>query len=70
MKSIPVIHPAITENTENVFVKCAPQKINYWKTHMPVRFVLSYILSVIRNISKEQHEKHLQPLRKIQRIYS
>ena len=24
MKSIPAIYPTITENTENVFVKCAP----------------------------------------------
>jgi len=27
MKSIPAIHPAITENTENVLVKCAHQRL-------------------------------------------
>jgi len=42
MKNISAIHPTITENKENLR---AP-KINYWKTHKPVRFVLSYVCFV------------------------
>jgi len=44
MKSISTIHPAIAENNimENVLMKHAPQGL----THNPVRFVLSYVLSV------------------------
>jgi len=46
-------------------------KINYWKTHKPVRFVLSYVLSVIqqRTAWKESLQS-IQPLWKIRRIYS
>jgi len=31
VKSIPAIHPAITENTENVLVKCTPQRLTIVK---------------------------------------
>ena len=43
---------------ECAYKMCAP-KINYWKTHKPVRFVLSYVCPLYSNMSKEQHEKHL-----------
>ena len=56
MKSIPAIHLAITENTENVLVKCAPQRLIIGKPISQIRFVLNYVLSVIH---KQQHEKHL-----------
>jgi len=42
----------MTENMENVIVKRVPQKINCWKTHKPVRFVLSYVLSVIQQYNQ------------------
>jgi len=48
MKSISAIHLAITENAENMLVKCTP-RMNYWNSHkQPVRFVLSYVLSVMQ----------------------
>ena len=49
MKSIPAIHPAITENIENVLVKRMPQSLIIGKP----------ISQYASNISKEQHEKHL-----------
>jgi len=69
MKSIPTIHPAITENTENA---CACEtrapKINYWNTHKPARFVLSHVLSVTqykqRTVWKASLQS-IQPSRKI-----
>ena len=33
--------------------------VNYWKAHKPVRFVLSYVLSVTQQYKIEQHKKHL-----------
>jgi len=58
MKSIPAIHPAITESTENVLVKRAP-KISYWKTHSQYASYSAMFCPLYNNISKEQHEKHL-----------
>ena len=43
---------------EYVGETCAP-RVNYWNTHKLVRFVLSYVLSVIQQYKKKQHEKHL-----------
>ena len=59
MKSIPAIHPAITENTENVLVKCVPQRLIIGK---PISEYASYsaMFCLLHcNIGKEQHEKHL-----------
>ena len=59
MKSIPAIHPTITENTENVIVKRAPQRLIIG---IPISQYASYsdmFCPLYSNISKEQHEKHL-----------
>jgi len=41
------------------FRKKKMARINYWNTHKPVCFVLSYVLSATQwYLSKEQHEKH------------
>ena len=59
MKSIPAIHPAITENAENVLVKRVPQRLIIGK---PISQYASYsamFCPLLSNISKEQHEKHL-----------
>ena len=59
MKSIPAIHPAITENTENVLVKHVRQRLIIGK---PIRQYASYSVMfcpLCSNISNEQHEKHL-----------
>ena len=61
MKSIPAIHPATTEteDTENVLVKRMPQRLIIGK---PISQYASYsamVCPLYRNISKEQHEKHL-----------
>jgi len=59
MRSIPAIHPAITENMENVLVKRAPQRLIIGK---PISQYTSYsaiFCPLYSNISKEQHEKHL-----------
>ena len=46
MKSISAIHPAITEKYREYVCETCAAKNNYWKTHKPVRFILSYVLSV------------------------
>jgi len=59
MKSIPAIHPAITENTENVLVKRASQRLIIGK---PITQYASYSVMFCplhSNISKDQYEKHL-----------
>ena len=59
MKSILAIRPAITENTENMFVKHAPQQLIIGT---PISQYASYsamFCPLHSNISKEQHEKHL-----------
>jgi len=59
MKSIPTIHPAITEDTENVLLKRVPQRLIIGK---PISQYASYSVMfcpLYSNISKEQHEKHL-----------
>jgi len=59
MKSISAIHPAITENTKNTLVKCAPQRLIIGK---PISQYASYsamFCPLHSNIGKEQHEKHL-----------
>jgi len=58
IKSIPAIHPAITENTENVLVKRMPQRLIIGK---PISQYASYsamFCPLYSNISKGQHEKH------------
>ena len=49
-------------------------KINYWKTHKPVCFVLSYVLSVTQqhrqSTAWKANLQSIQPLRRIQKIYS
>jgi len=59
MKSTPAIHIAITENMENVLVKCAPQRLIIGK---PISQYASYsamFCPLYSNISKDQHEKYL-----------
>jgi len=59
MKSISAIHPAITENTENIPVKCSPQRLLIGK---PISQYASYsamFCLLHSNIGNEQHEKHL-----------
>ena len=58
MKSISAIHPAITENKENMLVKCVPQRLIIGK---PISQYVSYsaiLCPLHSNIGKEQHEKH------------
>ena len=58
MKSSSVIYPVITENTENMFVKHAPQGLIIGT---PISQYASYsamFCPLHGNISKEQHEKH------------
>ena len=53
MESIPAIHPAITENTENVLVKHAPQRLIIGK---PISHYTSYsamFCPLYSNISKK-----------------
>ena len=52
MKSTSAIHPAITENTENMARETHTPKINYWKAHKPVRFIFSYVLSVTQQYTQ------------------
>ena len=59
MKSIFAIHPAITENTENMLVKRMPQRLI---TGKPISQYASYsamFCPLHSNIGKEQHEQHL-----------
>ena len=59
MKSISVIHPAITENTQNMLMKCTPQRLIIGK---PISQYTSYsaIFCPLHSIiGKEQYEKHL-----------
>ena len=59
MKSIFTIRPAITENTKNMLVKCAPQQLIIGA---PISQYTSYsamFCPIHSNISKEQHENHL-----------
>jgi len=58
MKGIPAIHPAITENTENVLVKRVPRRLIIGKS---ISQHASYSAMFCPNISKEQHEKHCNP---------
>jgi len=60
MKSIPAaIHPAITENTENVLVKHASQRLIIGKPISQYALYLAMFCPLYSNISKEQHKKHL-----------
>jgi len=59
MKSIPAIYPAITENTENVLVKCTPQRLIMGKPISQYALYSAMFCPLYSNISKEQHEKHL-----------
>jgi len=59
MKSISAIHPAITDNTENMLVKYAPQTLIIGK---PISQYASYsamFCPLHSNIGKELYEKHL-----------
>ena len=58
MKSISATHPAITESTENMLVKHAPQRLIIGK---PISQYASYsaMFCPLHIIGKEQHEKHL-----------
>ena len=57
--SIPAIHPAITENMENVLVKCTPQRLIIGKPISQYALYSAMLCLLYSNISKEQHEKHL-----------
>jgi len=59
MKNIPAIHPAITENTENVLVKRTPQRLIIEKPIRQYALYSAIFCLLYSNISKEQHEKHL-----------
>jgi len=59
MKSISAIHPAIKENTENVLVKCARQRLIIGKPISQYALYSAMFCPLYSNISKEQHEKHL-----------
>ena len=52
---------------------CA-SRINYWNAHKPLRFVLSYVLSVTQQYKQitawKASLQSIQPLRKIRRIHS
>jgi len=60
MKSINAIHPAKTENMENMLVKRVPQRLIIGK---PISQYASYSAMLCplhsSNIGKEQYEKHL-----------
>ena len=59
MKSINAIHPAKTENMENMLVKRVPQRLIIGK---PISQYASYsamLCPLHSNTGKEQHEKHL-----------
>ena len=59
MKSIPAIYPAITENMENVLVKCTPQRLITGKCISQCASYSAMFCPLYSNISKEQYEKHL-----------
>ena len=59
MKSIPAIHPAITENTENVLVKRTPQRLIIGKPISQYALYSAMFCLLYSNISKEHHEKNL-----------
>ena len=59
MKSIPAIHPAIIENTENVLVKRTPQRLIIGKPISQYALYSAMFCPLYSNISKEQYEKHL-----------
>jgi len=59
MKSIPAIHPAITENTKSILLKCAPQRLIIGKPISQYALYSAMFCPLCSNISKEQHEKHL-----------
>jgi len=59
MKSISAIHPAIKENTENTFMKGAPQRLIIGR---PISQYASYsamFCPLHSSIGKQQHENHL-----------
>jgi len=59
MKSISAIHPAITENMENMLVKRAPQRLIIGK---PISQYTSYsamFCPLHSNIGKEEDKKYL-----------
>jgi len=58
MKNMSAIHPAITENMENMLVKRTPQILIIGKAST-LRTQLRMFCLLHSNISKEQHKKHL-----------
>jgi len=58
MKSIPTIHTAITENTENVLVKHVPQRLIAGKPISQCALYSAMFCPLYSNISKEQHEMY------------
>jgi len=64
MKSIPGtrpgIHPAVTENTENVLVERTPKRLIIGKTiRQYASYSAMFFFPLYKNINKQQHEKHL-----------
>jgi len=62
MKSISAIHPAITENTENMLMKRAPQRLIIGK---PISQYASYsamFYLLHSNIGKEQYKKSISAI--------
>ena len=74
MKSIYAIHPAITENTENMLVKRTPQRLIIGKPISQYTLYSAMFCPLHSNVGKEQHESistiHPAITENTERIYS